>query len=238
MYVATDDLVLAFFHQQEKGSTCGVNSMDDIQHNLLQSFKNYCLNNKTAPQRILQVINNQTKSVIFSWPDHYPHEILDDRPAVSPGVVSCFRCVQQPSRITQDNVYLQSLYIDYGHISFIITLIVKKRPVAVDGYKIPNNKTNRYSIKHSNQEEDHQYKCQSCGTQSSPEWRRGPSGHKTLCNACGLRYSRSMARQEKMAQQRLPNSPQPSSSSSTSSTSSLSNSFLELPQFFCKYSPY
>lgn len=23
------------------------------------------------------------------------------------------------------------------------------------------------------------YKCQSCGTQSSPEWRRGPSGHKT-----------------------------------------------------------
>ncbi|RKP05948.1 hypothetical protein THASP1DRAFT_25645 [Thamnocephalis sphaerospora] len=36
--------------------------------------------------------------------------------------------------------------------------------------------------------------CESCGTMRSPEWRRGPSGHKTLCNACGLRYSRSLAR--------------------------------------------
>ncbi|SAM09093.1 hypothetical protein [Absidia glauca] len=38
--------------------------------------------------------------------------------------------------------------------------------------------------------------CESCHTSQSPEWRRGPSGHRTLCNACGLRYSRSLARQE------------------------------------------
>ncbi|KAH8556743.1 hypothetical protein BGW37DRAFT_23776 [Umbelopsis sp. PMI_123] len=44
--------------------------------------------------------------------------------------------------------------------------------------------------------------CESCGTDTSPEWRRGPSGHKTLCNACGLRYSRSLARQTKATQQR------------------------------------
>ncbi|RUS13881.1 hypothetical protein BC937DRAFT_94639 [Endogone sp. FLAS-F59071] len=43
--------------------------------------------------------------------------------------------------------------------------------------------------------------CESCHTDSSPEWRRGPTGHKTLCNACGLRYSRSVARQGKAAQQ-------------------------------------
>ncbi|OMH80515.1 GATA zinc finger domain-containing protein 12 [Zancudomyces culisetae] len=36
--------------------------------------------------------------------------------------------------------------------------------------------------------------CQNCGVTSSPEWRRGPNGHKTLCNACGLRYSRSQKR--------------------------------------------
>ncbi|KAI8148296.1 hypothetical protein BJV82DRAFT_261764 [Fennellomyces sp. T-0311] len=46
-----------------------------------------------------------------------------------------------------------------------------------------------------------QNRCESCGTDSSPEWRKGPSGHKTLCNACGLRYSRSVARKEKMAHQ-------------------------------------
>jgi len=30
--------------------------------------------------------------------------------------------------------------------------------------------------------------CTSCGTNTTPEWRKGPSGPKTLCNACGLQY--------------------------------------------------
>jgi len=30
--------------------------------------------------------------------------------------------------------------------------------------------------------------CLQCGTTSSPEWRAGPEGPKTLCNACGLAY--------------------------------------------------
>lgn len=27
--------------------------------------------------------------------------------------------------------------------------------------------------------------CSSCGAQNSPEWRKGPNGVKSLCNACG-----------------------------------------------------
>ncbi|WFD34011.1 hypothetical protein MCUN1_000839 [Malassezia cuniculi] len=42
-----------------------------------------------------------------------------------------------------------------------------------------------------------QKKCSSCGRSDSPEWRRGPSGHKTLCNACGLRYARSLSNKRK-----------------------------------------
>lgn len=30
-------------------------------------------------------------------------------------------------------------------------------------------------------------KCHSCRTSDTPEWRRGPDGARTLCNACGLR---------------------------------------------------
>ncbi|MEW5299212.1 MAG: hypothetical protein WDW38_005098 [Sanguina aurantia] len=30
--------------------------------------------------------------------------------------------------------------------------------------------------------------CSECGTQSTPVWRHGPSGPKTLCNACGVRH--------------------------------------------------
>ncbi|KAJ5380154.1 uncharacterized protein N7496_002582 [Penicillium cataractarum] len=35
-----------------------------------------------------------------------------------------------------------------------------------------------------------QHVCSDCGTADSPEWRKGPSGPKTLCNACGLRWSK------------------------------------------------
>ncbi|KAI8093624.1 uncharacterized protein BX664DRAFT_330168 [Halteromyces radiatus] len=34
------------------------------------------------------------------------------------------------------------------------------------------------------------YSCERCGTRVSPEWRRGPHGPKTLCNACGLRWAK------------------------------------------------
>lgn len=34
--------------------------------------------------------------------------------------------------------------------------------------------------------------CQHCGTGTTPEWRSGPGGKSTLCNACGLRYAKSL----------------------------------------------
>ncbi|KAG1153021.1 hypothetical protein G6F38_000009 [Rhizopus arrhizus] len=33
-------------------------------------------------------------------------------------------------------------------------------------------------------------KCHSCHTSETPEWRRGPNGARTLCNACGLNYAK------------------------------------------------
>lgn len=39
--------------------------------------------------------------------------------------------------------------------------------------------------------------CHQCNTTRSPEWRSGPLGSKTLCNACGIRYSKTL-RQEKV----------------------------------------
>ncbi|KAI0086361.1 hypothetical protein BDY19DRAFT_1075001 [Irpex rosettiformis] len=35
------------------------------------------------------------------------------------------------------------------------------------------------------------YVCTQCGRTDSPEWRKGPQGPKTLCNACGLRWAKS-----------------------------------------------
>lgn len=32
--------------------------------------------------------------------------------------------------------------------------------------------------------------CDHCGSKDTPEWRKGPTGARTLCNACGLYYSK------------------------------------------------
>ncbi|KAI9351124.1 hypothetical protein DFJ73DRAFT_377737 [Zopfochytrium polystomum] len=42
--------------------------------------------------------------------------------------------------------------------------------------------------------------CRQCGTMSSPEWRKGPLGPKTLCNACGLAFSKKLQREKKRLQ--------------------------------------
>lgn len=42
--------------------------------------------------------------------------------------------------------------------------------------------------------EDGDYVCTDCGRVDSPEWRKGPLGPKTLCNACGLRWAKKVKR--------------------------------------------
>ncbi|KAF8901287.1 hypothetical protein CPB85DRAFT_1439155 [Mucidula mucida] len=41
-----------------------------------------------------------------------------------------------------------------------------------------------------------QYVCVTCGRTDSPEWRKGPLGPKTLCNACGLRWAKSVRKSD------------------------------------------
>ncbi|KAK2812170.1 hypothetical protein FQN50_001527 [Emmonsiellopsis sp. PD_5] len=36
--------------------------------------------------------------------------------------------------------------------------------------------------------------CSQCHTKSTPEWRRGPSGNRDLCNSCGLRWAKQNGR--------------------------------------------
>ncbi|RIA92630.1 hypothetical protein C1645_820466 [Glomus cerebriforme] len=67
----------------------------------------------------------------------------------------------------------------------------------------PQSRRNNNSNNNNNNNNNVQgvKKCESCHTSSSPEWRRGPTGHKTLCNACGLRYSRTIARENRKREQ-------------------------------------
>ena len=37
--------------------------------------------------------------------------------------------------------------------------------------------------------------CANCHTRNTPEWRRGPSGQRDLCNSCGLRWAKQVSTQ-------------------------------------------
>mmetsp|Transcript_12742 Transcript_12742/g.50894 ORF Transcript_12742/g.50894 Transcript_12742/m.50894 type:complete len:176 (+) Transcript_12742:187-714(+) len=38
-------------------------------------------------------------------------------------------------------------------------------------------------------------RCDHCGTTKTPEWRSGPGGAVSLCNACGLNYRKNVQRE-------------------------------------------
>lgn len=63
------------------------------------------------------------------------------------------------------------------------------QPFVVEGYGRRKKRTLNVGTK----------SCQSCGTKHTPEWRRGPDGTRSLCNACGLHYAK--LKKQKLAQQ-------------------------------------
>ncbi|KAH7320003.1 hypothetical protein B0I35DRAFT_478295 [Stachybotrys elegans] len=58
------------------------------------------------------------------------------------------------------------------------------------GIAIPVDRDPRTGEKKKKLKASEEYVCTDCGTLDSPEWRKGPSGPKTLCNACGLRWAK------------------------------------------------
>ena len=56
------------------------------------------------------------------------------------------------------------------------------------GIAIPADKEARGGDKKKKLKVADEYVCTDCGTLDSPEWRKGPNGPKTLCNACGCMY--------------------------------------------------
>ncbi|KAG0048826.1 hypothetical protein BGZ83_006266 [Gryganskiella cystojenkinii] len=47
-------------------------------------------------------------------------------------------------------------------------------------------------------------RCLSCDSSDTPEWRRGPDGARTLCNACGLHYAKLLKRQGELGRPEYP----------------------------------
>lgn len=66
--------------------------------------------------------------------------------------------------------------------------LLEHQPLIDGSYGMPPVK--KKSKSKSGRKDDMDYQCSECGTVESPEWRKGPAGPKTLCNACGLRWAK------------------------------------------------
>ncbi|KAL0087163.1 GATA-type zinc finger transcription factor [Phycomyces blakesleeanus] len=58
---------------------------------------------------------------------------------------------------------------------------------------LSNPKRRKQKKKKASSAPDVQKMCAQCQSKDSPEWRKGPNGPKELCNACGLRYAKSIS---------------------------------------------
>ncbi|KAK9064427.1 hypothetical protein SSX86_015809 [Deinandra increscens subsp. villosa] len=81
-----------------------------------------------------------------------------------------------------------------SHDSSITSPMLFKNPVCFTEFfeKPPAAKKQRKSPAHQNgpssTESLSQRRCTHCQVQKTPQWRTGPLGPKTLCNACGVRF--------------------------------------------------
>ncbi|KAJ3687376.1 hypothetical protein LUZ61_016540 [Rhynchospora tenuis] len=55
-----------------------------------------------------------------------------------------------------------------------------------DRVSVPKKK--KHKVPNKVQEEKAQRRCTHCLSNKTPQWREGPMGPKTLCNACGVRF--------------------------------------------------
>ncbi|KAH9483944.1 Cutinase gene palindrome-binding protein [Psilocybe cubensis] len=72
-------------------------------------------------------------------------------------------------------------------IDFADRSVYDSHPINVED---PEDGSKKKKLKRAQNSE--RYVCFTCGSTVSPEWRKGPQGPKTLCNACGLRWAKQM----------------------------------------------
>ncbi|KAE8665601.1 GATA transcription factor 4 [Hibiscus syriacus] len=71
----------------------------------------------------------------------------------------------------------------------VVMFPVKARSKRVPKCRDMRNQENRWwLVKEKLKRTKGGRKCHHCGAEKTPQWRAGPFGPKTLCNACGVRY--------------------------------------------------
>ncbi|KAI4327603.1 hypothetical protein L6164_020042 [Bauhinia variegata] len=139
------------------------------------------------------LFHSQTSSysMLFSMPNHKPYDQYDESDMYSStpssSSVDCTLSLGTPStRFTEDEEKRNRHERRNSVSNFCWDLLQSKHNPQ------SHSKSNRGATHGSNSTNDPLLarRCANCDTTSTPLWRNGPRGPKSLCNACGIRFKK------------------------------------------------
>ena len=115
-----------------------------------------------------------------------------------------FECTPISSKVTlvkqpMHDVVRYSNVANQGSVRSTAPGLKRERPPSQTKVKLA--KTGKFTKKSVSRTTVQPY-CHVCGTHSTPEWRKGPDGPATLCNACGIKYSKVITEQKESVRER------------------------------------
>jgi len=97
----------------------------------------------------------------------------------------------------------QSLAAECRSCAFQLAFLLEGVKIEVHNFRHSTKRLRRKKAVPSNEENP---SCRYCGKTRSQitQWRRGPDGHLSLCNACGLKFLMLTKKEKKLAQEHSP----------------------------------
>ncbi|XP_006359773.1 GATA transcription factor 12 [Solanum tuberosum] len=131
-----------------------------------------------------------TSSTIFKPEMPVPAKARSKRSRMAPGNWASRLLVVSPNTTTPDSSMDTISMQDMSSSSESGMIIPSSGKKTVKSSSTPKKKeSNIHHVPSNNNGSNSEgRKCLHCATDKTPQWRTGPLGPKTLCNACGVRY--------------------------------------------------
>lgn len=136
--------------------------------------------------------NNSSFSMLFSMQNHH-NKSFDDEENMYPSSVDCTLSLGTPStRLTDDDDSNRRGSHRVANFCGWDYLHQSKNSSPYGSQKSGRGGSNGGSNGNGNGGSDPLLarRCANCDTTSTPLWRNGPRGPKSLCNACGIRFKK------------------------------------------------
>ncbi|KAF9612334.1 hypothetical protein IFM89_038937 [Coptis chinensis] len=147
-----------------------------------------------------QAAPSNSFSMFFSMPNHQQQQYdeVDAYSFNSSSSVDCTLSLGTPSTRQSNNNFVdhqhshRSSSSSSGSNKFSWDIFQTKKPSSSSAstHKSSNRGGNNGILNNLNGDPLLARRCANCDTTSTPLWRNGPRGPKSLCNACGIRYKK------------------------------------------------